>query len=99
MVTALAEGAVVEGSSFVAEGIANSFEATVPWQLLDGDKVVKEGSTMAEGAYDKMYPWQVEIDLTDVQPGEYTFVARTDDPSGGHEGPGPFEDTKTITVR
>ena len=37
------------------------------------------------------------IDVSDLAPGTYTFVAMTDDPSGG-EGLGPFTDTRTIIV-
>ena len=47
---------------------------------------------------DKLYPWETEVDVSDLAPGTYTFVAMTDDPSGG-EGGGPTEDTKTIIVR
>jgi hypothetical protein len=46
---------------------------------------------------DKLYPWETEIDLSGLEPGDYTFVAMTDDPSNG-EGSGPTEDSKTITV-
>lgn len=79
-------------------GVANSFEANVPWQILKGDQVVKGGSTMADGAYgNQLYPWQDEIDISELAPGEYTFRAQTDDPSGG-EGGGPDVDTRTIVV-
>ena len=46
---------------------------------------------------DKLYPWTAEVDVSGSQPGTYTFVALTDDPSDG-EGAGPTEDTKTIVV-
>lgn len=96
-VTSPAEGAEVSGS-FTAEGVSSSFEATTPWEIRDADgTVVKEGFATAEGWMDKLYPWSTEVDVSDLPPGEYTFVARTDDPSGG-EGFGPTEDTKTITV-
>jgi hypothetical protein len=36
--------------------------------------------------------------VSDLEPGDYTFVALTDDPSGG-EGGGPTIDTKSITVQ
>ena len=36
--------------------------------------------------------------MSSLAPGTYTFVAMTDDPSGG-EGGGPTEDTKTIIVQ
>jgi hypothetical protein len=35
--------------------------------------------------------------VSGLAPGTYSFVALTDDPSGG-EGPGPTEDSKTIIV-
>lgn len=93
------EGAAYQGS-FLARGRANSFEATVAWEIRDeGGAVVKRGSTMAEGAYDRLYPWEARIDVSDLPPGLYTFVARTDDPTGGTEGPGPDTDTRTIIVR
>ncbi|MCW2793563.1 MAG: hypothetical protein JWO76_2661 [Nocardioides sp.] len=91
------EGASVSGS-FKASGVASSFEATVPWQIRRGDSVVKKGFATAEGWLDKLYPFETEVDVSDLDPGEYTFVAMTDDPSGG-EGGGPNEDSKTIIVR
>ena len=96
-VTTPEEGQGVSGS-FTAEGVASSFEATVPWQIRQGDQVVKEGFSTAGGWIDKLYPWQTDVDVSDLEPGEYTFVALTDDPSGG-EGGGPTEDTKTIIVK
>ena len=92
------EGLHVQGS-FVARGRANSFEATVPWEIRDAsDEVVLDGFTTAEGAIDRLYKWETEpIDVSDLAPGTYTFVAMTDDPSGG-EGTGPFTDTRTIIV-
>lgn len=97
-ITAPEEGAGVSGS-FTASGVANSNEANVPWQIKKGDKVVKSGFSTAEGWMDKLYPWTSDaIDVSGLAPGEYTFVAMTDDPSGG-EGFGPQVDTRSITVR
>lgn len=96
-VTAPEEGASVSGS-FTAGGVASSFEATVPWEVRQGDTVVLEGFATAEGFMDRLYPWETQVDVSDLTPGDYTFVALTDDPSGG-EGPGPFVDTKAITVQ
>jgi hypothetical protein len=92
------EGEDVTGS-FVADGRASSFEGTVPWELRDGaGAVVKQGFAQA-GMDDHLIPWKTEpIDVSDLSPGEYTFVAMTDDASGG-EGPGPFTDTRTVVVR
>ena len=97
-ITAPEEGAGVSGR-FTASGVANSNEANVPWQIKRGDEVVLSGFSTAEGWIDKLYPWQSEpIDVSGLASGEYTFVAMTDDPSGG-EGFGPMVDTRTIAVR
>jgi hypothetical protein len=96
-VTSPEEGATVSGT-FTASGLASSFEATVPWEVRQGDKVVLKGFSTAEGWMDKLYPWESKVDVSDLAPGDYTFVAMTDDPSGGTEGAGPFEDSKSITV-
>jgi hypothetical protein len=91
------EGLQVQ-DSFVARGRADSFEATVRWEIVQGQEVVKEGFATAEGWGGRLYPWETEIDVSDLSPGTYTFVAKTDDPSGGTEGFGPFTDTRTIIV-
>jgi|GEM_PF-650040 len=92
-----AEGAVVTGGTLHVSGVANSFEATVPWQILQGATVIDEYSFMAEGAYDKLYPFDGTIDVSGLAPGTYTLRVATDDPSGG-EGPGPYVDTRTFTI-
>lgn len=97
-VTAPEEGATVSGT-MTATGVASSFEATVPWEVRAADgTVVEKGFATAEGWMDDLYPWESEVDLSGLEPGEYTFAAMTADPSGGAEGPGPTEDTKTIIV-
>lgn len=95
-VTAPEQGARVSGS-FVASGAASSFEATVPWEVRRGETVVLRGFATAEGWMDKLYPWEAKVDVSKLEPGDYTFVASTDDPSGG-EGHGPTTDTKAITI-
>ena len=97
-VTAPEEGTTVSGS-FIATGVASSFEATVPWQIRQGGQVMEEGFATAEGWMDKLYPWETEVDVSGLAPGEYVFAAMTDDPSGGAEGAGPSEDTKTIVIK
>ena len=97
-VTEPAEGGSVSGT-FTASGVANSFEATVPWEIRDHhDKQVLEGFATAEGWGDRLYPWVAQVDVSTLAPDTYTFVAMTDDPSDG-EGAGPTEDTKTFTVQ
>ena len=96
-ITDPAEGTSVSGT-FTASGVASSFEANVPWEIRDGDTVVASGFATAEGWMDKLYPWSTKVDVSDLAPGSYTFVAMTDDPSGG-EGGGPVVDTRTIVIR
>jgi hypothetical protein len=98
-VTSPEQGETVDGDTLEASGVASSFEATVPWEILRGDEVVLDGFATAEGWMDRLYPWEASIDVSGLEPGDYTFVARTDDPSGGAEGAGPHEDTKDFTLR
>lgn len=96
-VTSPEQGATVSGDSLEATGVANSFEANVVWEIRSGATVVLDGYATADGWMDKLYPWQKSIDISSLDPGDYTFVARTDDPSDG-EGAGPTEDSKSFTV-
>jgi hypothetical protein len=96
-VTTPEEGSTVP-DTFTASGVASSFEATVPWEIRDGNGAkVAEGFATAEGWIGKLFPWETEVDVSGLAPGVYTFVAMTDDPSDG-EGSGPTEDTKAIIV-
>jgi hypothetical protein len=97
-VTTPEEGATVSGT-IKATGRANSFEANVPIEIQRGDEVVKTTFATAEGAMGKLYPWAVSVDVSDLPPGEYTFVAMTDDASGGAEGTGAHRDTKNFTIQ
>lgn len=91
---------VVE-DAFSADGVASSFEGNVPWELRDSDgKVVDQGSAQTYGWIDRLYPFATgQIDVSDLEPGEYTFVVTEDDPSGGTEGPGPTFDTRTVIIK
>jgi hypothetical protein len=93
------EGKIVSGDTLEAEGVANAFEATFQWEIRLGDQVVANDFGMAEqgGQVDKLFPWQVSVDVSGLAPGTYTFVASNDDPSGG-EGPGPDSDSKTFVI-
>lgn len=82
-----------------ASGMASSFEGNVPWTITDASgAVVKKGFATAEGWMDRLYPWEKKIDVSGLKPGDYTFTAMTDDPSGGAEGNGPTKDTKRFTI-
>jgi hypothetical protein len=81
-------------------GVANSFEASAGWELRRGDEVVKRGAWTAEGwMEDRLFPFEVSIDLAGVAPGDYTVWATTDDPTGGTEGVGAMTDDKAVTVQ
>lgn len=92
-----AEGATVS-DSFEASGKANSPEANVPWEVRDTTgETVLEGHATAEGWVDKLYPWKTTVDVSELEPGTYLFIARTDDTSDG-EGKPPEEVGARITV-
>ena len=96
-VTSPEQGATVSGDTLDVAGVANSFEANVVWEIRSGGTKVLDGYATADGWMDKLYPWQKSIDISSLDPGDYTFIARTDDPSDG-EGAGPTEHTKSITL-
>ncbi len=90
------EGEKVDGR-LEAHGLNNGFEAWAGWQLLQDGEVVREGFTTAEGWGDRLYPWEAKIEMS-LPPGTYVLRFHNDDPSGGAEGNGPAEDTRTIVV-
>lgn len=92
------QGATVSGDTLEVSGVASSFEANVPWEVRRGDEVVLDGFTTAKGWMNKLYPFSASVDVSSLEPGDYTFVAMTDDPSGGAEGGGPTEDTRDFTL-
>jgi hypothetical protein len=82
-------------SPFRVAGDAVAFEATVVWELRDGDRVVQEGSAMARECC-TLSPYSFEVT---APPGSYTLVVHDEDASGGAEGAGQVEDTKRVVVR
>jgi hypothetical protein len=92
-----ASGSQASGT-LVVSGTANSPEANVPWEvdsMIEG--VVASGHATAEGWMDKAYPWKTKVDLSQLQPGTYTFTARVDDDSD-NEGTKPPEATITFVI-
>ena len=84
------EGGTVEGTF---GGSATVFEATVSWDLRQGDRVVQEGfSTATEGAPGRG-TWSAEAD---VPPGDYLLRAWE---SSARDGSVLWLDTKRVTVR
>jgi hypothetical protein len=89
------EGDKVSGKLTVT-GTNNSFEgSSVIYLERHGRKYLLTPTIGGQGLH-KLFPWTVTLDLTKVQPGEYTLVAENDDPSGqGH----PDTDTRTLEVK
>ena len=46
----------------------------------------------------RLFPFSGEIDVSSLDPGRYTLIVETDDPSGGAEGIGAFSDTRTFVI-
>ncbi len=92
------EGQVVDNDEpFTVKGVANSFEGNVVTRLQrwEGTYIVDQVPAIAGWEDDKLYPFEVTFDLTDVAPGDYVVISQTDDPSGQ----GQFDtDTRRITV-
>lgn len=93
------EGQVVE-DTLVVEGRASSFEANVLWRLEHDGAVLDQGNFTALGYMGpRLFPFSGEIDVSSLDPGTYTLIVETDDPSGGAEGGlGVFTDTRTIVL-
>jgi len=93
------EGQVV-GDTLSVSGRANSFEANVLWTIEQDDVVVDQDFFTAEGYMaERLFPFSGEIDVSSLDPGTYTLIVETDDPSGGAEGgSGVFSDTRTFVL-
>lgn len=98
-ITAPEQGATVTGDTLRATGVGNGFEASVGWRILRGDEVVDQGAGQMEGWLEpRLFPWDLEVDVSDLAPGEYTFWVTTDDPTGGTEGVGAMTDDREFVV-
>lgn len=85
----LQEGAVLAEPSF--GGTATVFEATVSWQLRQGDTVVTEGFSTATTGAPERGEWQA---TADVPPGDYELWAFE---SSAQDGSITWLDTKSVT--
>jgi hypothetical protein len=81
----------------VVEGVGNSFEGNiVTWvEDLTGSVVVDQQPTIAGTYEEKLFPFTISLDLTEVPPGDYVVISRTDDPSGQDRF---HSDSRRITV-
>ncbi len=96
--TSPGEGIYVDNDEpLVVEGVGNSFEGNIVTrvQRWEGTYVVDQLPAIAGWGEDKLFPFEVTFDLTDVPPGDYVVISQTDDPSGQ----GTFHtDSRRITV-
>lgn len=94
-----AEEQLVSGS-FTARGVNNGFEGTVSCALVTnaGSDPAWSGAGIGGWQGERLFPWELEVDLSDVPAGSYTFSCSTDDPTGGAEGAGAYVDTRTVVV-
>jgi hypothetical protein len=84
------EGGTVEGTF---GGTAMVFEATVSWDLRQGDRVVREGFSTATVGGPGRGEWSAELD---VPPGDYLLRAWE---SSAQDGSVTWLDTKRVTIR
>lgn len=92
------EGQEVDNDEpFTVAGVANSFEGSVVIRIQrwEGTHVVDQVSAIAGSYADRLFPFDVTFDLSEVPPGDYVVIAQTDDPSGE----GRFHtDSRRITI-
>jgi len=92
------EGLEVDNDEpFTVKGAGNSYEGNVVTRIqrLDGSEVLDPLPTIAGWMEDRLFPFEVTFDLSDVPPGDYVVLSQTDDPSGE----GRFHtDSRQITV-
>lgn len=92
------EGRVVDGA-FSATGVADSRSATVAWTLTDAaGTVVGSGTAGTRTGAGALPAWRTgPVDVSDLDPGRYTFTATVADPTVSR--PAPVTDTRTVVVR
>jgi spore germination protein GerM len=91
-ITSPEDGATVP-QTIEIKGEAIAYEATVGWQILENDTVVKHGSTMASSGAPEQGSWSFSVALP---PGYYIIGAYE---TSGTYGSPLYVDTKNITVQ
>lgn len=98
-ITTPTESEIVDNDEpLVVAGEGNSFEGNIVTTVTErsGAIVIDQQPTIASGAYgEKLYPFTIELDLSDVAPGVYVVTSMTDDPSGQGRN---HIDTRHITL-
>lgn len=82
---------------FTVTGLGNSFEGNIVTRIQrwEGTYIVDEKPAIAGTNEDRLFPFEVTFDLTDVPPGDYVVVSRTDDPTGEQRF---HTDSRRITI-
>jgi hypothetical protein len=96
--TTPAEGMVVDNDEpLVVEGAGNSFEGNIVTRFEDpsGTQILAPQPVIAGWMEERLFPFRLTLDLSEVPPGYYVVTSHTDDPSGQ----GLFhEDTRSVKV-
>lgn len=93
-------GASLTGRQIRIEGVANSFEGNVVCRLIRDGEVLSEAPFTAESYMgDKLFPFEGRLPRKGAEPGPATVRCSTDDPTGGSEGSGIFNDERDVTLR
>jgi len=93
------QGQVVDDGTLEVSGVGNSFEANLGWEVRQGGQVVDRGFVTMEGWMEpKLFPFETDVDVSGLEPGDYTFWVTTDDPTGGTEGIGAMTDDRDFTI-
>lgn len=93
------QGQRVDDGTLEVSGVGNSFEANLGWEIRQGGTVADRGYLTLEGWMEpRLFPFEASVDVSGLEPGDYTFWVTTDDPTGGTEGVGAMTDDKDFTL-
>ncbi len=70
------------------------------WELSSNDGGSGSGGYFTADGWmgNQLFPFSGSVDVSGLDPGEYTLTVSTDDASGGAEGGGPHTDSRTIVI-
>jgi hypothetical protein len=89
------QGDTVSGDRLHVSGMNNGYEGTASVYLVREGRQYAAKPTIGGFGGDRLFPWEVTLDLSEVPPGTYTLVAQND---SGSEKDTPAKDTRVITV-
>lgn len=93
------EGQVVDSAVLTVAGAANGYEGTVVIEVVDsGGRAAITEPVIAGSIEDRLFPFEAELDVSELPPGTYTVTASTEDPTAGAEGTGADTDTRTVVI-